>query len=151
MYLQLSVLYGKLVAAVLKFSRGKDMRYEATSRTAKTDHRSTPAQSKSIATLPRKEFIVCCGKQRVVTISNRNKNACFPRVSFPRSRMVFPPDIIKINRQPELVESVLSPSESAGQLQSIANFYAFLLVASWTCFCQNGISLERAGLPGGCS
>jgi hypothetical protein len=64
---------------------------------------------KSIATLPRIEFVVTCGKERVVTISNRNKNVrflripvtstgtrflsilvictgeCFPRISLPRA------------------------------------------------------------------
>lgn len=129
---------------------------------------------KSIATLPRIEFVVTCGKERVVTISNRNKNVrflsilvictgkCFPRISLPRAvrrflsiplpppGMVSPHRTVKINRNTDLIESALSPSKSAAKSKSIGNFHAFRPAAGWTCFSQNVNSLVHAGVLGGC-
>jgi NodT family efflux transporter outer membrane factor (OMF) lipoprotein len=60
---------------------------------------ASQADKKSIATVPRLEFPVSCRKQRVVTISNRNKNRCFSASQSlaPESRVIA--KINKINQK----------------------------------------------------
>jgi hypothetical protein len=154
--LQFQVLYGKLAVDIVKLSTEYNMSDEATNRLS-VSGRVLPSRlmlgdgEKSIATLPRIEIHLNSFIQKEKTFSNNNKNAYFPRIPLSLSRRVSSARIVKINRQLELIESVLSPSESAPHLKSIGNFQAFLRLACWTCTSRSVISLERAGVPGGTS